>query len=128
MSAPPGLRPVSCWIAEDQTLTLQPVVTARMHLEKLLMLYWRGLQRPLPFFPRTALAYTKALQGHGKDPLGTALYAWIGSEFHEHGRGESEDPYYQLVFGSIEPLDGEFTALAGAVFQPIFAHLYDSAP
>lgn len=127
-ASPAGVRPVSCWIAQDQALGLQPVAAARIHLEALLTLYWRGLQRPLHFFPRAAFAYTKALGRSGNDPLAAALNAWIGSEFTEHGRGECEDPYYQLAFRSGEPLDEEFEALAGAVFQPIFAHRDDPAP
>ena len=127
-ASPSGVRSVSCWIAEDQALRLQPVTAPQSYLEELLGLYWRGLQRPLQFFPRAAFAYTKALGRSGTDPLAAALHAWIGSEFSEHGRGEGEDPYYQLAFRSAEPLDEEFMALAGAVFQPIFAHRDDWAP
>jgi len=38
-----------------------------------------------------------------------------------HRYGESDDPYYRLVFRGCDPLDAEFEALSLAVFGPMKA-------
>ena len=109
--APPGVAPVTRWILQDRIVSFAPVSEARTILGRLLELYWTGLQRPLHFFPRSAQAY---LEKHPS--LDAARRAWVG-----HRYGESDDPYYRLVFRGCDPLDAEFEALSLAVFGPMKA-------
>jgi exodeoxyribonuclease V gamma subunit len=128
VTAPEGVARQSYWVAEDYDVALDPVENAETSLKNLLDLYWWGSRRLLPFFPKSALAYVERLrkdQEQGKEPdLDRALWAarqvWEGSE-QRAGSAERGDAYYQLAFGDADPLDGEFTALATAVFGPLFA-------
>ncbi|HRY16649.1 MAG TPA: exodeoxyribonuclease V subunit gamma, partial [Candidatus Competibacteraceae bacterium] len=128
VAAPEGIARQSHWVAEDQDVALDPLENAEALLKSLLDLYWQGSCRLLPFFPKSALAYVERLckdQERGKEPdpdkaLGAARQAWEGSE-QRAGLAERRDAYYQLAFGDADPLDREFTALATAVFEPLFA-------
>ena len=99
-----------------------PVENGAEALAGLLEHYWEGLQRPLPFFPRSSWAYARLALEKGS-PEGEALRkvseAWAGDDYR---RGELEDPYYHLCFRDIDPLDDEFQRLAVDVFEPLFAH------
>jgi len=44
-------------------------------------------------------------------------------ERSEWSRGECQDPYYQLCFGKVEPLDVAFEEIAVEIFEPLFKHL-----
>ncbi|MDQ2695003.1 MAG: exodeoxyribonuclease V subunit gamma, partial [Pseudomonadota bacterium] len=117
---PPGVAPVSRWLGDDKGFALRPVADPRGCLQVLLDIYWQGLRRPLHFLPKSALVYAKAALGSGRsDPMAAARKKWEGSEEHP---GECQDLYYQLAFRGSDPLDGEFAALAMAVFRPVFEH------
>jgi exodeoxyribonuclease V gamma subunit len=117
--APDMLQLQSLWLGEKEMLALRPVEAPQACLHDLLTWYWRGLCRPLPFFPNSAFAYADAQRQGKPDPLGVARSTWEGSEW---SRGEAADPYYQLTFRDDDPLDEAFKTVASAVFLPLFSH------
>ena len=99
-------------------------------LAGLLDLYWKGLTRPLKFFPQTAWAYAEAAlkqeAGESKqDPIGVARLSWEGNPFSEVP-GECEDAYFDLCFRNVDPLDEEFQQTARAVFEPLLSVLKEA--
>ena len=91
-------------------------------MEKLLQFYWAGLRQPLPFFPRSSLAFTRAAQKDGKDPIEAARGEWShDSDFGP--AGEEDDEWFQQCFGHGEPFDARFEQVALAVFEPLLACL-----
>jgi len=98
---------------------------ANKHLRELLQGYWRGLREPLPFFPRSSLAFVEQmLRPKGKrSPLEVAQAKWNHSpETWEPDKGErpeSEDAYFRLAFRNVaNPLDKEWEQLTLTVFVP----------
>ncbi len=117
-----GYPAMSLLIGSDYQYRFHPVPDSRKILKKLLQIYWRGMQIPLPFFPKTSLAYAEKFLDTG-DVL-KALYSagksWEGNDF---SMGEAEDPYLQLCFGKVENLLGEdFQALALEIFEPLLSY------
>ncbi len=99
-----------------------PVEKSKEVLKELLMKYWKGLKKPLHFFPESSWFYISELQKRGKDKedaLRVARSKWKGSDF---SRGEVEDPYFKLCFGSIDPFDKEFQELTIEVLTPLLKH------
>jgi exodeoxyribonuclease V gamma subunit len=86
-------------------------------LRSLLEIYRTGLIAPVHFFPKAAWAL--------KEPGGSTAKArskWIAT--HHSGHGEQTDAAYRLALRGLgDPLDGEFTKLADAVFGPAVANL-----
>jgi exodeoxyribonuclease V gamma subunit len=120
LAAPPRVARRSLLRTPGKTVVFGPVEDPAGELGKLLKLYWRGLSRPLPFFPKASHCYAhclsappKKLQGNPEailfDARRQARATWLGSEF---GAGEADDPYYRAVYRGIDPLDGEFERLA----------------
>jgi exodeoxyribonuclease V gamma subunit len=75
----------------------------------------------LPFFPQSAYRFAQRRQ-QGKneqEALHAARRIWEGDS---QSRGESEDAYYQLNWGKVDPLDERFTKLAVDVFGPLMKH------
>jgi exodeoxyribonuclease V gamma subunit len=113
-----GVRHRSCWIGEDKSVSFGPVEGATDLLRDLLAFYWQGLHRPLPLFPKSSLAYARAA-GKGHDnPLVAAWREWLGNEY---APGECQDLYYDACYCGLDPLDGEFTQVAIAVFGPLLS-------
>jgi len=106
------------WVAWEYS----PAANGAALLLGLLEHYWEGLQRPLPFFPRSSWAYARYVLEKGR-PEGEALRkaseTWAGDDYR---RGESEDPYYHLCFRATDPLGDAFRRLAVDVFAPLLAH------
>ncbi len=99
-----------------------PVEEARGVLQKLLLLYKEGLKRPLPFFPDTSWAYAHALL-RGNSPEQAAAFkarqAWEGNRF---SRGEREDPYMNLCFRNLDPVEtGDFRRVSREILGPAIA-------
>ena len=114
--SPKGREPE--WVAWEYS----PVENSEEILARLLEGYWAGLVRPIHFFQDSSWAYAHMLLERnkpGEDALNSARNTWTGSEYN---RGECEDPYYQLCFGSTDPLDPEFQGIAEEVFRPLIAH------
>ncbi|GAP35232.1 exodeoxyribonuclease V subunit gamma [Piscinibacter sakaiensis] len=121
-AAPPGVAPVSRWIGRDAAFRLEPCADAADQLQTLLGLYRRGLQAPLPFFPRASWACAEA--GGGARGQAAALGKWVVDARRPHG--ESGHPALRLALrGIAQPLGADFEALAMAVFDPLRAHLVD---
>ncbi len=113
---PAGVTLQSQLQCEDTRLRLHPVEQAEDVLAELLALYWQGLHQPLPFLPKTSLAYAMAELNVGKaDPDKQAYNTWT-SGFSE---GEDADPYHRLLFPQ-SPLTDEFRALSLRIYQPIW--------
>lgn len=122
LNAAEGPHPRQSVVAgTDKVWKFLPVENAAAHLARLLTLYWEGLQQPLPFFPRSSMAFAEQRRERGK-PLETALAAarksWVGY----NGSGEGEDIYYQRCIGDGDPFDEAFQKIALAVFAPLFDH------
>ena len=96
-----------------------PVEDSETLLKTLLDLYWAGLKKPLHFFPGAAWEYVRMILEKEKQPeiaLKQAHAEWVGSDYR---RGECEDLYYQLCFGTTDPLDEEFRQVACKIYEPI---------
>jgi exodeoxyribonuclease V gamma subunit len=105
---------------QDETWAYRPIPDARLQLFALLEHYWSGLEKPLPFFPESSMAYGLAIQ-KGKTPqqaLDAALSCWKGNSFDKR-TPEQQDPYNFLAFGKVNPLDAVFTVLAQEICLPL---------
>jgi exodeoxyribonuclease V gamma subunit len=87
-------------------------------LESLLSLYYKGLTKPLSFFPSASFTYAEKII-NGKDEI-TALQAakieLLGTEYIS---GDLNDPYLNLCFKNRDSLDKEFMETALTVYGPI---------
>ena len=114
-----GEEAVTTLAGADALYSFAPLPEATAILAGLLDLYWQGLRCPLPFFPETSLKYQELLR-KGKTPreaMDQALRQWEGSEYG--GRGEADDPYLQLCYRGLTPLDETFAGLAGLFWTPL---------
>jgi exodeoxyribonuclease V gamma subunit len=114
----PDKRREAVWAAWEYS----SVENSKEILESLLKEYWAGLMKPLHFFSDTSWMYAHILlekNKTGEDALDSARRIW---EKTDYNRGECEDPYYQLCFGNIDPLDSEFRRIAEEVFRPFLEH------
>jgi exodeoxyribonuclease V gamma subunit len=100
---------------------LAPVPDAESHLRLLLDRYWQGLSEPLPFFPATSFAWTKA-QHRGKDPHEAARQKW---EPGFNSSGEGSEPAYRLCFPQDRFAASQAFAELAALFIPILEDLED---
>ena len=100
---------------------------ARARLCDLLVLYWEGVQRPLPIFRKASFAFAE----HWDDDdeiararaSSAAKTAWDGNSFNDIP-GDSDDPYVQLVQRDAtgNPLaHPEFERLALALYGPLLS-------
>lgn len=109
-------------------LTFAPVPDAADVLARLLDAYGAGLQRPLPFFPKTAIEFaksTRVVKGKRKSEPADACAALRRSWDHPNtfaGFVESEDPYFARAFASgDEAITDEFADLAALIAGRILA-------
>jgi exodeoxyribonuclease V gamma subunit len=109
-------------IGTDEMMKFSPAKEARTTIADLLEIYWRGLSRPLPFFPESALEYARAKlfppKNSRSSPLEKAERTWHGSKWNA-GPPEKICIYYAFCFPDPDPLHGEFTELALEVFGPM---------
>lgn len=99
------------WLSRDVLTELPPVTDAGGHLAALLELYRQGLQQPLPFFGRSALALVL------EDSDAKARTAWCG---HERWPGENADPWHRLAYGGpVGAWPDGFERTAQAVLGPV---------
>ncbi len=104
-----------------------PGEDSRILLEGLLDFYWRGLQKPLPFFPRSSFAFAERTihPTKGSTPLQKAQSAWGDSpraRGDDFGLGpERDDDYFDLAFRNVpNPLATDFQEIALQIFEPAF--------
>ncbi len=100
--------------------------TAVQLLDELLQLYWRGLSEPLRFFPCTSLEFARrdprpagATPADVQAAVDSARAEWESAPFSP---GESDDAFFRICFGQLDPLDGEFIALARKIGRPLIQH------
>jgi len=106
-------------IFEDRTYRYSPVEEPEMYLRIYLNIYLRGLRQPLHFFSESSLNYADIIT-KGKEPekaMRSASGKWDAFEF-----GEKDNPYYELCFKEIDPLDDEFRELATSIYEPMLKH------
>ena len=115
-AAPPeGVAPRTRWLSSDGEFGFEPCEDAAALLRDLLGLYRRGLCEPLHFYPRSAWEFVRR-------GASAARTAWQSTVTYAEG----DDAAYQLALRGIEqPLDGDFEALAHAVYGPLQARLKD---
>lgn len=112
-------------ICKGSALRFDPVNRPAPILQGLLEIYQRGLTEPVHFFPRTSLVYAEqVLQKSASEK--TAVYRaqkkWRGSDYAGNPAGESRNPYMDLCFRHLDPLDEDFKQIAVQVFEPLWAH------
>ena len=113
-------------IASDEIVEFSPPDDAQGIIANLLKIYWRGLTRALPFFPKSAMEYAKAKlfpsPGAKTSPLHKARQVWQGSKWN--GEGEKKERYFACCFPpDSDPLDAEFETLALEVFEPMLRNI-----
>ena len=80
------------------------------------------MEEPLHFFPNASLEYVQQNQQKGKSKttaLKMAQKKWLSTDY---ARGESDDPYYDICFKTIDPFDASFQKIAKSVFEPLLAN------
>ena len=84
-------------------------------------IYFIGLTQPLPFFPASSFAFASPKEK--KSPVERAAQEWEVDEDSDFGKGESQDPYFNLCFrNTANPLDVEFETLAKNIIEPLLEH------
>jgi exodeoxyribonuclease V gamma subunit len=108
---PKGVALTSRCIGQDAILTLRPVNDPIGALKELLQLYFAGLVHPLHFFPRSACIYFErgVIDSYVKN-------TWAPARFADTPPGERDDPYNELAYRGVDPLDEEFERIARTVF------------
>ncbi|MGC8775660.1 MAG: exodeoxyribonuclease V subunit gamma, partial [Chlorobaculum sp.] len=107
-------------ITLDRSISYRPVAGAMERLEALLELYREGLAEPLPFFPRTSLAWAEKADKPEADRRKAALGEWLDG-FGGIG-GEGSDPAIRRCFGDEPPFSERFAAIAESLLQPMIEH------
>jgi exodeoxyribonuclease V gamma subunit len=124
--APSEYNKTSFLICKDSAVQFDPVPESKQFLQELLGLFRRGLTEPIHFFPDTSFEYVvQKLNPSASDQLALikAKKKWQGgNSTKKYFQAESEDPYYDLCFRHLDPLDDEFTKIAMKVFEPLIAN------
>ncbi len=84
-------------IGTDAICEFAEVESPQTILDSLLQIYWRGLARPLKFFPRSSEVFSQAEIDGKKNPLKNARNQWEGNDFQP---GEREDSILRFIFPS----------------------------
>jgi exodeoxyribonuclease V gamma subunit len=111
----------SRWLGTEQTVILDPVAEPRTLLADLVALYWEGLCRPVPFFPKGSYAAWEATG----DEVTAARKEWESPDLPDLPPGDGDDAYIALAFRGREPHDAEFLATAHRVLDPLREHQRD---
>ena len=124
--APPEYPQTSFLICKDSAVQFGPVPGSKAFLEDLLNLFRCGLEEPIHFYPDTSHAYAEHKlnkSGSDRSALAKAALRWRGGDSpKKHTRVESDDPYYDLCFRQMDPLDDDFAKIAMKVFKPILEY------
>lgn len=105
----------------DTRMQVPPLAqdAAARHLLDLARLYARGLQEPVPLFPRASLAYARkrfAPKGAADAALRAAQQQWWGGQ---HLSPERDDRFWSVLYRDHEPDWGAFVTVTEAVYAPI---------
>jgi len=106
----PGIGPTSTFIAKDLTLCLAPVADAEGLLVDLIELHRQGLNRPLAFFPESALAWLEHGYGSSFD------HAWCG---RYNPASEQDQAAVRIAFRGRDPIGEEFEQTAMCILVPM---------
>jgi exodeoxyribonuclease V gamma subunit len=120
--AQPGLPQKSVMLFKDSVWQFEPVNRPRLILAELIRAFMMGLEKPLHFFPATSFVFVFQQQANHrseKAAMTAARHNWSGSDYF---RGESDDPYIDICFKGIDPLDSHFTEVSHAVFGHLLAN------
>ena len=90
----------------------RPVAAPGTCLAQVVSCYREGLTRPLPYFPRSSMAYADSGWNMAK-----ALAAWDDQEF-----ADGNDPYIELAFRNGDPFSWEFDRVARLILEPLLEH------
>ncbi len=106
------------FIAQDETLILQPVDDPGAELSAILKLYWQGLSAPLHFFPYTSFEFASSLlktedQDYALTKAEAKWYGGFNSQF-----ADASDQYNAVLYRGVSPLDEEFAEIAQVIFTP----------
>ena len=119
-------RQTSYLICKDLAIQFDHVSESNQILEDMLTLFHQGLEEPIHFFPETSFKYAEQILGKavsGELALQMAQKTWLGSySVRSYSKSESEDPYYDLCFRHLDPLDETFKKIAVDVFAPLLVH------
>jgi len=115
-----GATQETCIITLDRSIRYRPVDDTTKRLETLLDLYREGITEPLPFFPRTSLAWAEKAEKPEADRRKAALGQWLdgfgGIE------GEGNDPAIRRCFGQEPPFGDRFKSIADKLLLPMIEH------
>lgn len=101
-------------VTKDGGIFFGPVEKPEVRLEVLLEHYWKGLQGPLSFFPRSSYDYAKAETP--EEGMRAAWKMWAGGYERE---GEREERWYRVAFGgALNDLPDDFAKCAEAILRP----------
>jgi exodeoxyribonuclease V gamma subunit len=110
---PAGAACITRVVTNGGGLQFGPVDDPLGALGHLLDHYWRGLQAPLSFFPRSGYAYVTEEDDDRR--MGAALRCWTGGRDRE-GEGERSDEFYRLCYGGeTDALPEDFVAVTEAI-------------
>lgn len=124
INAAPGAKypQNSVLVGKEATYYFNPVHNSEKIVHDLLMVYWRGLCEPLPFYPMASYAYASSIVKGESESMAVqrAQNKWVGNGFHK-AAGEAEDPYYKMCFRDRPPFDVLFRKLALQIYEPLIA-------
>lgn len=116
-----GINAQSMHIGTEDGFAAPDAADAGSVLRDLLDLYAQGMRAPLPFFPRTSLAYAEARfkgsRPKGRDEaLASAMRQWEGGFMVDP---ERDDPHLAFLYRDAEPDWENFADLAERIYGPI---------
>ncbi len=113
-----GFSLPAIFIAQDQTLIIQPVDDPGAELSAIFKQYWQGLYSPLHFFPYTSFEFASTLyksedQDYALTKAEAKWYGGFNSQF-----ADASDQYNSVLYRGVLPLDQEFAEVAQVMFTP----------
>lgn len=105
-----GITTTLLWL--DGEISFDPIdkMLADDALQNIAKAVEEGMQKPLPFFRKSSLAYVK------KEDMASAESAWRGGEFVT---GDCQDVWNRLIWREQCPCDNEFAKWAVTLYRPI---------
>jgi len=125
-AAPSEYPQTSFLICKDSAMQFAPVPKSKALLEDLLDFFRCGLEEPIHFYPDTSYEYAEHKLNKSvsdQSALAKAGLKWHGGDSpKKYTKAESDDPYYDLCFRRMDPLDDEFKKISLKVFKPLIAN------
>ncbi len=108
-------------ICKDASWEMANLENSRDILKVFIEIYHKGRNELLKFFPETSYDYARYLREKNSHEfaLKKANFNWEGNE---RGYMERNDPYFNLSFRAIEPLDKEFIELSLLVYGSLLTY------